>query len=187
MDTLINMPNYPKEDTKMRAESSKQAGGGPVATGLVAPARLGAETEYIGVLSDDAGGRQRTAANQIFTRLLRSCAAEKDAVRIPRTRGRLTIFKPFGHALKIRACQTNKNRRMYSDRICKTKASSTQGSFCKPINLIFCGGNAAFFIFSLPEAAEIRHTQSSAALFWERLYSSAVISILETAYSVCPL
>ena len=85
MDTLINMPNYPKEDTKMRAESSKQAGGGPVATGLVAPARLGAETEYIGVLSDDAGGRQRTAANQIFTRLLRSCAAEKDAVRIPQT------------------------------------------------------------------------------------------------------
>lgn len=56
MDTLINVPNYPKEDTKMRAESSKQAGGGPVATGLVAAARLGAEAEYIGVLSDDAGG-----------------------------------------------------------------------------------------------------------------------------------
>ena len=56
MDTLINVPNYPKEDTKMRAESSKQAGGGPVATGLVAAAKLGAEAEYIGVLSDDAGG-----------------------------------------------------------------------------------------------------------------------------------
>lgn len=139
-------------------------------------------------LQAPSGGRQRTAANQIFTRLLRSCAAEKDAVRIPQTRSRLTIFKPFGHALKIRAFQTNKNRRMYSDRMCKTKASSTQGSFCKPINLnFFCGGNAVFFIFSLPGAAEIRHAQSSAALFWERLYSSAVISILETAYSVCPL
>lgn len=34
--------------------------------------------------------------------------AEKDAVRIPQTRSRLTIFKPFGHALKIRAFQTNK-------------------------------------------------------------------------------
>ena len=56
MDTLINVPNYPKEDTKMRAESSKQAGGGPVATGLVAAARLGAEAEYIGVLSDDSTG-----------------------------------------------------------------------------------------------------------------------------------
>ena len=70
-DTLYNVPTFPKEDTKMSATASKTAGGGPVATGLVAPARLGAETEYIGVLSDDADGRQRTAANQIFTRLLR--------------------------------------------------------------------------------------------------------------------
>lgn len=56
MDTLINVPNYPKEDTKMRADALKQAGGGPVATGLVAAAKLGAETEFLGVLSDDAGG-----------------------------------------------------------------------------------------------------------------------------------
>jgi hypothetical protein len=65
MDTLINVPNYPKEDTKMRAESSKQAGGGPVATGLVAAARLGAEAEYIGVLSDDAGGSFVFVATQV--------------------------------------------------------------------------------------------------------------------------
>ena len=108
--------------------------------------------------------------------------AEKDAVQIPQTRSRLTLFKPFGHALKIRACRTNKNRRMY-----KTKASPTQGSFCLPINLNFLRRQRRFFHFSLPGAAEIRHAQSSAALFWERLYSSAVISILETAYSVCPL
>ncbi|MEE1329939.1 MAG: PfkB family carbohydrate kinase [Acutalibacteraceae bacterium] len=56
MDTLINVPNYPKEDTKMCADALKQAGGGPVATGLVAAAKLGTETEYIGVLADDAGG-----------------------------------------------------------------------------------------------------------------------------------
>ena len=73
--------------------------------------------------------------------------AEKDAVRIPQTRSRLTIFKPFGHALKIRAFQTNKNLRMYSDRMCKTKASSTQGSFCKPINLIFLRRQRRFFHF----------------------------------------
>lgn len=57
MDTLVSVPHYPNEDTKLRAESSKQAGGGPVATGLVAVAKLGCEAEYIGVLSDDAGGR----------------------------------------------------------------------------------------------------------------------------------
>ena len=57
MDTLVSVPYYPNEDTKLRAESSKPAGGGPVATGLAAAAKLGCDTEYIGILSDDAGGR----------------------------------------------------------------------------------------------------------------------------------
>jgi len=39
-DTLINVPRYPTEDTKMRATSTKVAGGGPVATGLVAVVEL---------------------------------------------------------------------------------------------------------------------------------------------------
>ncbi len=56
VDTLYSIPHYPTEDTKLRALSSKQAGGGPVATGLVAAAKLGAATGYIGVLSDDSGG-----------------------------------------------------------------------------------------------------------------------------------
>ena len=56
-DTLYNIATYPAEDTKMRATASKTAGGGPVATGLVAAAKLGAETAYIGMLSDDNGGK----------------------------------------------------------------------------------------------------------------------------------
>ena len=55
-DTLINVPRYPTEDTKMRATSTKVAGGGPVATGLVAVSKLGIPSGYIGVLSDDNGG-----------------------------------------------------------------------------------------------------------------------------------
>ena len=55
-DTLYNVPSYPREDTKMRATGSKPAGGGPVATGLVAAQKLGVDTAYIGVLSDDNGG-----------------------------------------------------------------------------------------------------------------------------------
>lgn len=55
-DTLYTIPTYPGEDTKLRAEGSKQAGGGPVATGLVAAQKLGEETAYIGVLSNDSGG-----------------------------------------------------------------------------------------------------------------------------------
>jgi len=56
MDTLYEVPSYPAEDTKMRAIGSKPAGGGPVATGLVAAAKLGADTSFIGNLSDDNGG-----------------------------------------------------------------------------------------------------------------------------------
>lgn len=56
-DTLITLPRFPDEDTKLRAEAVKYSGGGPCATGLVAAARLGAECAYIGVLSSDAAGR----------------------------------------------------------------------------------------------------------------------------------
>lgn len=55
-DTLYSVPNYPKEDTKLRALDSRPSGGGPTATGLVAASKLGANCAYIGVLSDDSGG-----------------------------------------------------------------------------------------------------------------------------------
>ena len=57
MDTLITLPNFPKEDTKLRATSTVTAGGGPVGTGLVTVSKLGEKASYIGVLSDDNGGK----------------------------------------------------------------------------------------------------------------------------------
>ena len=57
MDTLISLDTYPKEDTKLRAQGSRPAGGGPVATGIVAVAKLGESADYIGVLADDNGGQ----------------------------------------------------------------------------------------------------------------------------------
>ena len=56
-DTLYRIPVYPREDTKLKADDSKTAGGGPVATGLVAAQQLGMQTAYIGNLSDDGNGR----------------------------------------------------------------------------------------------------------------------------------
>lgn len=55
-DTLYTVSKFPKEDTKLRAESSVQSGGGPCATGLVAASKLGADCAYIGVLTDDGAG-----------------------------------------------------------------------------------------------------------------------------------
>ncbi len=56
-DTLLQVPHYPREDTKLRATASKTVGGGPVATGLVAAQKLGVPSAYIGMLADDSGGR----------------------------------------------------------------------------------------------------------------------------------
>lgn len=55
-DTLITVPYYPDEDTKLRACGIVQSGGGPCATGLCAASKLGADCGYIGVLSDDSAG-----------------------------------------------------------------------------------------------------------------------------------
>lgn len=55
-DTLITVPSYPTEDTKLRASGVKESGGGPCATGLVAASKLGAECSYIGVMTDDNAG-----------------------------------------------------------------------------------------------------------------------------------
>lgn len=57
MDTLVTVPEYPEEDTKVRAESTTLAGGGPTATGLVAASKLGISSEFIGVLSSDNSGK----------------------------------------------------------------------------------------------------------------------------------
>lgn len=56
-DTLITAPNFPKEDTKLKADSIVQCGGGPCATGLVAASRLGESCAYIGTLTDDGAGK----------------------------------------------------------------------------------------------------------------------------------
>ncbi len=55
-DTLITLPSYPAEDTKLRAEKSREVGGGPCGTALVAAAKLGADCAYIGQLALDRGG-----------------------------------------------------------------------------------------------------------------------------------
>ncbi|MBQ0101627.1 MAG: carbohydrate kinase family protein [Firmicutes bacterium] len=56
-DTLITLPRFPKEDTKLRALSNLTAGVGHAATGILAAAQLGISTGFIGNLADDGGGK----------------------------------------------------------------------------------------------------------------------------------
>ena len=56
-DTLYTLDGFPIEDTKKRAVVSRQVGGGPVATGLVAASKLGCNSAYLGNLSEDTAGK----------------------------------------------------------------------------------------------------------------------------------
>lgn len=56
-DTLFRLDSFPTEDTKQKACSVTESGGGPCGTGLVAAAKLGASAAYIGHCSDDRAGQ----------------------------------------------------------------------------------------------------------------------------------
>lgn len=55
-DTLIECGEYPKEDTKYKANGVFISGGGPVSNALVVMSKLGVQTEYLGALAEDAAG-----------------------------------------------------------------------------------------------------------------------------------
>src|SRR5512133_413416 len=53
IDDLVYVDHFPAPDTKMQVSNMRRQGGGQVATGLVAAARLGATTAYCSVLGED--------------------------------------------------------------------------------------------------------------------------------------
>lgn len=57
LDTLINCTTYPTQDTKQKAESIFQAGGGPVGNALVVMSKLGVKAEVIGGFGSDNAGK----------------------------------------------------------------------------------------------------------------------------------
>lgn len=56
-DTLMQAEGFPKEDTKLRSNITKQQGGGPCATALVAMKKLGVSSAYVGTVGDDIYGK----------------------------------------------------------------------------------------------------------------------------------
>ena len=56
-DTLYRLDAFPTEDTKQKAVSVTESGGGPCGTGLVTASKLGASCAYIGNCSDDSAGK----------------------------------------------------------------------------------------------------------------------------------
>lgn len=80
-DTLIHVPLFPNEDTKLKSDGIMPCGGGPCATGLVAAAKLGADCAYIGNLANDAGGKflredmEQYGVSSEFTGMFEGCTS----------------------------------------------------------------------------------------------------------------
>lgn len=56
-DTLMLADGFPTEDTKLKSSMTKQQGGGPCATALVAISKLGTSAAYLGTVGDDMYGQ----------------------------------------------------------------------------------------------------------------------------------
>src|SRR5690349_5368933 len=79
-DTLLIVPHFPAYAGKVPFEEEHLSPGGQVASALVACARLGMRTKYIGAVGDDLRGRvqieslQGTGINLDHVRFRKGCA-----------------------------------------------------------------------------------------------------------------
>lgn len=106
-DYLSLIDAYPEPDSKCEVNAWHEEGGGPVATALVALARLGVSCSFHGVRGDDEEGRKIAASlekegiivNNLLTR--NDSESQKAFIAVERFGGRRTIFwkRPSGAAL----------------------------------------------------------------------------------------
>ena len=128
VDTLICVPEFPNEDTKLKADEIIKCGGGPAATGLVAASKLGAECEFIGNLSDDDGG----------------CFLKKDFEKYGVSTDNCTVLSGYGSFLsfvvlsaasKSRTCLFNRGN------LPGTELNDAQKTAIKKSELLMVDGN----------------------------------------------
>lgn len=80
-DTLMVVPAFPAEDTKLEGLETKVQGGGPCATALVAAQKLGESAAYMGTIGDDPFGRfmmddlQRWGVSTEYVRAIPDCTS----------------------------------------------------------------------------------------------------------------
>ena len=97
-DTLLTVPHFPAFAGKARIVDEVLSPGGQVASALVACARLGLRTRYIGTVGDDERGRiqlesLREAGVDIrYVEVRRGCASQSAYIVIDQSTGERTIF-----------------------------------------------------------------------------------------------
>jgi ribokinase len=107
-DYLAVVDSFPAADTKAEVHEWQEQGGGPVATALVALARLGIPCDFSGIVGDDAEGDKIRASflaegvetTGLLTR--EKTTSQKAFIAIERHTARRTIFwqRPSGRPLR---------------------------------------------------------------------------------------
>jgi sugar/nucleoside kinase (ribokinase family) len=106
-DTVIKVPHFPAYGGKAHFHGEFISVGGQVASAIVACARLGLRTQYIGAVGDDDRGRlqlESLAAARIDTEHIRirpNCATQSAFIVIDESTGERTVFWNRPEALRL--------------------------------------------------------------------------------------
>jgi sugar/nucleoside kinase (ribokinase family) len=107
-DTLLIVPHFPAYAGKVPFEEEHLSPGGQVASALVACARLGLRTKYIGAIGDDERGRiqieslRGTGINLDHVKFRKGCPNQSAYIVIDRSTGERTVLWRRDECLKIR-------------------------------------------------------------------------------------
>jgi len=107
-DTLLIVPHFPAYAGKVPFEEEHLSPGGQVATALVACARLGLRSKYIGSVGDDLRGRVQieslrgTGINLDHVMVRNGCANQSAYILIDRSTGERTVLWRRDDCLRLR-------------------------------------------------------------------------------------
>jgi sulfofructose kinase len=106
-DTLLVVPHFPAYAGKVPFQEEVMSPGGQVASALVACARLGLRTKYIGAIGDDRRGQiqidslKGTGINLDHVQLRRNCPNQSAYIIIDRSTGERTVLWRRDDGLRI--------------------------------------------------------------------------------------
>jgi sulfofructose kinase len=106
-DTLLVVPHFPAYAGKVPFQEEVVSPGGQVASALVACARLGLRTKYIGTVGDDERGRIQLESLRVegvdieHVQLRRNCANQSAYIVIDRSTGERTVLWRRDDGLRI--------------------------------------------------------------------------------------
>src|SRR5689334_15877164 len=106
-DTLLIVPHFPQYAGKVPFQEEILSPGGQVASAMVACARLGLRTKYIGSIGDDERGRIQmeslsgTGINLDHVQQRRNCANQSAYIIIDRSTGERTVLWRRDDCLRI--------------------------------------------------------------------------------------